>query len=41
MSFVFPECNSVGTAMMHGKSLDEAMAFVQRGTLETVIVLEK
>jgi len=40
LSFVFPECNSVGTAMMGGKSLAEAMAFVQRGEPETVIVLE-
>jgi NADH-quinone oxidoreductase subunit G len=40
LSFVLPECNSLGSAMIGGKSLDEALANVQSGDTDTVIVLE-
>ena len=40
LSFVFPECNSVGIAMMGGKPLDEAFTAVQKGDAVILIVLE-
>lgn len=40
LSYVFPECNTVGSVMIGGKSLDEAMAIVQSGDADTAIVLE-
>lgn len=38
--FVAPECNSLGLAMMGGRSLAEAFAVVEQGLAETVVVLE-
>lgn len=40
LSFVVPECNSLGLAMMGGASLDEALRNAPDMTAETVIVLE-
>lgn len=40
LSFIFNECNSVGTAMMGGKPLDDALAVAHRGDADTAIVLE-
>jgi NADH-quinone oxidoreductase subunit G len=38
--FIFPECNSVGLAMMQAGRLSEAMAKVREGSVESVIILE-
>ena len=38
--FVVPECNSLGLAMMGGRSLDDAFATIDRGEADTVVVLE-
>jgi NADH-quinone oxidoreductase subunit G len=40
LSFVLPECNSLGLAMMGGQSLDDAFEAVRAGTADTAIVLE-
>jgi NADH-quinone oxidoreductase subunit G len=40
LSLVVPECNSMGLAMMEGKSLDEAMAAVNNGEADTLVILE-
>ena len=40
LSFVFPECNSVGTALMNSKSLEEAIETVKKGNAGTVVILE-
>jgi len=40
LSFVFPECNSLGLGMMGGGSLDDAFAAVGSGRVDTAIVLE-
>jgi NADH-quinone oxidoreductase subunit G len=39
-SIVFPECNSVGLAMLEGDSLDEAIELVNKNCIYTLIVLE-
>jgi NADH-quinone oxidoreductase subunit G len=38
--FVVPECNSLGLAMLGGRSLGEAMQTVEQGRADTVVVLE-
>jgi NADH-quinone oxidoreductase subunit G len=40
ISFVLPECNSLGLALMSDKALDEALAVVERGDADTMIILE-
>jgi NADH-quinone oxidoreductase subunit G len=40
LSFIFPECNSVGSELIGGKSLDEAFERVKSGEVETVFILE-
>jgi NADH-quinone oxidoreductase subunit G len=40
LSFAVPECNSVGAALVGGRSLGAAFQAVREGTAETVIVLE-
>lgn len=40
LSFVVPEPNSLGTAMLGGKSLNDAFDSVEKGNAETVIILE-
>src|SRR5215217_3898380 len=40
LSFVLPECNSLGLAMMGGQCLDDAFEAVRAGTADTAIVLE-
>jgi NADH-quinone oxidoreductase subunit G len=40
LSLIVPECNSMGLAMMEGKSLDEAMAAVNNGEADTLVILE-
>lgn len=40
LSFILPECNSMGTAMMGGKSLEDALETIQKEEVDTVIVLE-
>jgi NADH-quinone oxidoreductase subunit G len=40
LSFVVPECNSLGLALMGGGSLDQALAEFQSGQADTVIILE-
>lgn len=37
---VVPECNSLGLAVMEGRPLPEAFAAVERGEVDTLIVLE-
>src|SRR5215217_3960172 len=40
LSFVLPECNSLGLAMMGGQTLEGAFALRQNGQADTAIVLE-
>jgi NADH-quinone oxidoreductase subunit G len=40
LSFLLPDCNSMGLAMMEGKSLDDAAEVVRNGGAETMIILE-
>lgn len=40
LSLIVPECNSMGLAMMEGKSLDDAMTSVNNGEADTLIILE-
>jgi NADH-quinone oxidoreductase subunit G len=40
LSFTAPECNTVGAALMEGKTLSEAFRAVHAGTADTVIILE-
>jgi NADH-quinone oxidoreductase subunit G len=40
LSYVVPECNSLGMALMAGKSLGSAVQIVAQGKADTVIVLE-
>jgi NADH-quinone oxidoreductase subunit G len=40
LSFVVPECNSMGMALMGGLSIDEAVEQAERDTVDTVILLE-
>jgi NADH-quinone oxidoreductase subunit G len=40
LCLVVPECNSMGTGLMGGSSLEEVLRQVQNGTVDTVIVLE-
>lgn len=40
LSFVVPECNSMGLAMMKAPSLMHAMAALENGKADTVVVLE-
>jgi NADH-quinone oxidoreductase subunit G len=40
LCLVVPECNSMGSGLMGGSSLEEALRQVQNGTVDTVIVLE-
>jgi NADH-quinone oxidoreductase subunit G len=40
LSFTVPECNTIGAALVGGRSLAEAFQAVREGQAETVIVLE-
>ena len=40
LSFVLPDCNSVGLALLGGGSLNEAFDSISQGKADTVIVLE-
>jgi NADH-quinone oxidoreductase subunit G len=40
LSFTMPECNTLGAALLPGKSLDAALAAVEAGEVDTLIVLE-
>ncbi len=40
LSFVLPECNSLGLALLGGESLKEAFDSISQGKADTVIVLE-
>jgi NADH-quinone oxidoreductase subunit G len=40
LSYVVPEANSMGTAMIGGKSLDDAFEQVERGKAETAFILK-
>jgi NADH-quinone oxidoreductase subunit G len=40
LSLVVPECNSLGLALIGGRSLEAAFHAVQRGAVDTVVVLE-
>ena len=40
LSVVFPECNSLGLGMMDGKPLDDLIKAINKGDVETVIILE-
>ncbi len=40
LSFVVPECNSMGLAMMKAPSLKQAISVLQKGDADTIIVLE-
>ncbi|MGA2092697.1 MAG: NADH-quinone oxidoreductase subunit NuoG [Sedimentisphaerales bacterium] len=38
--FVVPNCNSVGLAMLGGKSLTEAVEAIESGSTDTIVILE-
>lgn len=40
LSILFPECNSLGLAMMGGKPIEEAFDLIQKENADTVIILE-
>lgn len=40
LSFVFPESNSVGLALMKGNSLDAVLALANEKTIDTLVILE-
>ena len=40
LSFTVPECNSMGAALLGGKSLKEALQCVHEGRADTVVILE-
>jgi len=40
LSFIVPECNSMGAALLGGKSLEEMTAIVRDGGADTLILLE-
>jgi NADH-quinone oxidoreductase subunit G len=40
LSFVFPECNSLGLGLMDGNPLEELAGSLSRGETETLIILE-
>jgi NADH-quinone oxidoreductase subunit G len=40
LCFLVPECNSLGLALLGGRSLRQALQAVEEGTAETVLVLE-
>jgi NADH-quinone oxidoreductase subunit G len=40
LSMIVPECNSLGTGMMNGGSLDEVLVKARKGEAGTVIILE-
>jgi NADH-quinone oxidoreductase subunit G len=40
LSFAVPECNTLGTALMGGRTLDEAFTMMQDGLGDTVVILE-
>jgi NADH-quinone oxidoreductase subunit G len=40
ISFVVPECNSIGSALMGGRGLDHALQTVRGGQADTVVILE-
>ena len=40
LSYIVPECNSTGSALMGGRSLSHALQTVQEGRADTVIILE-
>ena len=40
LCYIAAECNSLGSGLMGGKSLDEAFKAVQEGKIDTVIILE-
>lgn len=40
LSFLVPDCNSMGLGMMEGKSLDDAFEVINRDWVDTMIILE-
>ncbi len=40
LSFVMPECNSVGAGLLGGGTLEDAVAAVESGAADTVVILE-
>ncbi|MCX6355904.1 MAG: NADH-quinone oxidoreductase subunit NuoG [Candidatus Aureabacteria bacterium] len=40
LSFLFPECNSMGLALMGGRSLAEAREVLREGDADTLVILE-
>jgi NADH-quinone oxidoreductase subunit G len=40
LSFLVPDCNSMGLGMMDGKSLDDAIELIRDGGADTMIILE-
>lgn len=40
LSFVFPECNSLGLGLMCGQSLDAALEEVETGLADTLVILD-
>ena len=40
LSIIFPECNSLGLGLMGGKPLDDLIEGIDKGEIETLIILE-
>jgi NADH-quinone oxidoreductase subunit G len=40
LAFVFPECNTLGLAMMEAGSLDAALRLIEQGAADSMIILE-
>ncbi len=40
LAFILPECNSMGLALMDGKSLEDAISAIQAGRIDTAVILE-
>lgn len=40
LSFIVPECNSMGVALMQARPLSEAMTVVKAGEADTIVILE-
>jgi NADH-quinone oxidoreductase subunit G len=40
ISFIVPECNSMGSALMGGRSLSHALQTVHQGDADTIVILE-
>jgi NADH-quinone oxidoreductase subunit G len=40
LTYVFPECNSMGLALMEGKSFEELIPVIDQNGIDTIIILE-